>query len=212
MNPVVAITGTTEDARARPAIERFTQRVLSSAVHGTSYEAARQFAVGVAKRTEAKHGRVDLHANRRLSRHEARTHLRESLGRVLATDPRVQASVGRIARVLVELNPGVTDPALVRPVAEGLVLRRLLDTPHMAEVLDEALARVLAMRVRPEEGRAACEAAVDPSAVARAANGAIAMVDAPTEPYEPATITIYPARLDDPVETSGPTVTPSPCD
>lgn len=184
-----------EDPRAREAIERFTQRVLGSSAPGTTYDDARAVAVTVAKRADQKFGRVDLDKNRKLSKHQAHVLIRESLTRVLLGCPRVQASVSSIQATMMRLNPRtMTDPKVVRPIAEGMVVSRLLETEPMQHLVTALFETLYGLKVKPEDGKQALAEVLNPEHVDEAAKGAFVDTSHPTPHYLPETLTFYPAK------------------
>lgn len=155
-----------EDVRARAAIERMTDRIMTSPAPGTTRESARQFVVGVAKRNDYVRPRNTLDSGR-LTKSQARHLVSDRLEVATLKQPRVQAAIGRLVRKVREAFPMLTASQ-----AYAYTVRRFLDTfmahPRMVTLAEDLYVRLVSLKVARTDAQAAVTDLLNPDHVSEA--------------------------------------------
>lgn len=158
-----------EDARARDAIERMTDRIMASPAPGTTRESARQFVVGVAKRNDYVRPRNVLDSGR-LTKSQARHLVADRLEVATLKQPRVQAAIGRMVRRVRSAYPHL-DPQ----TAHAYTVRRFLDVfmahPRMVALAEDLYVRLVALKVARQDAQRAVSDLLNPDHVSDAVDG-----------------------------------------
>lgn len=161
---VRAVETSTEDPRARGAIERFTDRLMESPAPGLTRAAAREFAVTVAKRNDDLRPRHKLGTDGRVAKSEARRIVRDQMELAALRSPRVQASIARVTARVRECYPELPrDQA--RAYATARLLEALFDAPPMMDLFLRLYEGVMRARPLKSDAVGTVADALDPSAL-----------------------------------------------
>ena len=179
-----------EHPNGRKAIEGLTSRIMESPAPGVTREAARQYAVGVAKRHDQIEERVRFKGGKSLPLSQARAIVRRAVCAAIRKQPRYASSVRRVARSLVESYPMET-PASREKIADTMLLGRLIEAPPLIMLRAALLEDLLDAGPSHADAEAAAAELVHPDRVAAALDQAATIQGAPVTPSpECETITI----------------------
>lgn len=151
---------TGEDPRARPAIDRLALRIMESPGPGVTFEAAREFAVGVARRNDIERP-LNVLDDGRVKRSEARKLAKELIDESARNNPRVQSSIKRLAKHLHRNNPG-TSAEFNAKLAADMLVHALVDSTPMRAMRGVLVEAILAAKPTRADGEAAARALLNP--------------------------------------------------
>lgn len=121
------ITTPGEHPRGRDAIEGLASRIMASPAPGVTREDARAFAVGIAKRHDAREEMVHVRGGRSIALTEARGIVRRAVCDAIRRQPRYAAGIARLATVIREEQP-LLSVAAAREAADAALMGRLVET------------------------------------------------------------------------------------
>ena len=179
-----------EDARARAAIERMTDRIMASPAPGTTRDSARTFVVGVAKRNDYLRPGNTLDDGR-LTKSQARALVADQLELATLKQPRVQAAIKRFTARVAKAYPDL-DAATRNQYATRRFLDAFMAHPRMLDLGVALYVDLCKMRVARRDARAALDQLLTgtvPDAVNAAEAGPLSV-----SVTVPAQFALHPAR------------------
>jgi hypothetical protein len=160
-----------EDARARDAIERMTDRIMVSPAPGVTRDDARAFVREIALRNDEVRPLNALGNGGRLTRSQAKALVIDQLEIATLKQPRVQAAIGRFSRLVHAAYPGM-DAAQLYAYSSRRFLDAFMAHPRMAELAASLYVALVRLKVKRADGVRAFREILNPEHLANAVEGA----------------------------------------